>query len=215
MGPVVSAEHKKFVIDWINKAVQEGAKLILDGRNKVVPGYEKGFFIGPTIFDHVTEKMTCGQQEVFGPVTFIKRVKDFEEGITLMNRNQFANGSAIFTESGHYAREFTFRTDGGMVGVNVGIPVPVSYFPFCGHKNSFFGDLHCMGKGRRAVLHRVKGNYLPVVDRFSQAAEGEHLGRDHGPRITCWFRPSRKRGMKEMQDEVKEPFPYWEMALWS
>jgi len=63
-----------------------------------------------------------------------------------MNRNQFANGSAIFTESGHYAREFTFRTDGGMVGVNVGIPVPVSYFPFCGHKNSFFGDLHCMGR---------------------------------------------------------------------
>ena len=146
LGPVVSAEHKKFVIDWINKAEQEGAKLLLDGRNKVVPGYEKGFFIGPTIFDHVTEEMTCGQQEVFGPVTFVKRVKDFEEGITLMNRNQFANGSAIFTESGHYAREFTFRTDGGMVGVNVGIPVPVSYFPFCGHKNSFFGDLHCMGK---------------------------------------------------------------------
>lgn len=146
LGPVVSAEHRQFVLNWINKGVQEGAKLVLDGRERTVPGYENGFFIGPTIFDYVTEEMTCGQQEVFGPVTFIKRVKDFEEGITLMNRNVFANGSAIFTESGHFAREFAYRTDGGMVGVNVGIPVPVSYFPFSGHKNSFFGDLHCMGR---------------------------------------------------------------------
>jgi len=146
LGPVVSAEHKQFVLSWIKKAIEEGAKLVLDGRNIAVPGFEKGYFIGPTIFDHVTEDMTCGQEEVFGPVTFIKRVKDFNEGITLMNGNQFANGSAIFTESGHWAREFALRTDGGMVGVNVGIPVPVSYFPFSGHKKSFFGDLHCMGK---------------------------------------------------------------------
>ncbi|MEI6126706.1 MAG: CoA-acylating methylmalonate-semialdehyde dehydrogenase [Pseudomonadota bacterium] len=146
LGPVVSAEHKQFVISWIDKAVQEGAKLVLDGRNIKVPGYEKGYFVGPTIFDKVTEAMTCGQEEVFGPVVFIKRVKDFEDGITLMNSSKYANGSAIFTESGHWAREFVYRTDGGMVGVNVGIPVPSSYFPFSGHKNSFFGDLHCMGK---------------------------------------------------------------------
>ena len=146
LGPVVSAEHKQFVLGWINKAIEEGAQLILDGRNAVVPGFEKGHFIGPTIFDHVTEDMSCGREEVFGPVTFIKRVKDFEEGITLMNNNPFANGSAIFTESGYWAREFVLRTDGGMVGINVGIPVPVSYFPFSGHKKSFFGDLHCMGR---------------------------------------------------------------------
>ena len=146
LGPVVSEEHKQFVLGWIQKSIDEGAKLMLDGRGTVVPGFEKGHFIGPTIFDNVTEDMSCGREEVFGPVTFIKRVKDFDEGITLMNNNRFANGSAIFTESGHWAREFVLRTDGGMVGVNVGIPVPVSYFPFCGHKNSFFGDLHCMGR---------------------------------------------------------------------
>ena len=90
--------------------------------------------------------MSVGNREIFGPVLCIKRVKDFEEGLALMNRNPFANGSVIFTQSGYYAREFARRTDGGMVGVNVGIPVPIGVFPFCGHKNSFFGDLHCHGK---------------------------------------------------------------------
>jgi malonate-semialdehyde dehydrogenase (acetylating)/methylmalonate-semialdehyde dehydrogenase len=146
LGPVVSAEHRQFVLHWIEKAIQEGARIVLDGRNVSIPGYENGYYIGPTIFDHVTQDMSCGQEEVFGPVVFIKRVKDFEEGIQVMNSSRFANGSAIFTESGHWAREFVYRTDGGMVGVNVGIPVPVSYFPFSGHKNSFFGDLHCMGR---------------------------------------------------------------------
>ncbi len=146
VGPVVSAEHKQFVTNWINTAEKEGGKIILDGRNCKVPGFENGFFVGPTIVDNVTESMTCGQQEVFGPVTFIKTCKDFEDGLAQMNRSPFANGSAIFTESGYYAREFVYRTHGGMVGVNVGIPVPVSYFPFSGHKDSFFGDLHCMGR---------------------------------------------------------------------
>ena len=90
--------------------------------------------------------MTVGQREIFGPVLCIKRVKDFEEGLKVMNANPFANGSVIFTQNGHYAREFAKRTDGGMVGVNVGIPVPAGMFPFAGHKNSFFGDLHCLGK---------------------------------------------------------------------
>ena len=145
LGPVVSAEHKKFVTDWIGKAIDEGAELILDGRDIVVPGYENGFFIGPTIFDHVTPEMSCGWEEVFGPVCFIKRVNDFEEGITLMNSSRFANGSCIFTESGYYAREFVRRTHAGMVGINVGIPVPVSFFPFAGHKQSFFGESHVFG----------------------------------------------------------------------
>ena len=90
--------------------------------------------------------MTVGDSEIFGPVLCIKRVKTFEEGLEVMNHNSFANGSVIFTQNGHYAREFARHTDGGMVGVNVGIPVPVGVFPFSGHKNSFIGDLHCLGK---------------------------------------------------------------------
>lgn len=146
MGPVVNEGHKKFVTNWIAKGIEEGAELILDGRDIQVPGYENGCYVGPTIFDHVKPGMTIGDREVFGPVLCIKRVKDFEEGIAVMNANPYANGSVIFTQSGHYAREFARRTDGGMVGVNVGIPVPVGMFPFNGHKKSFFGDLHCLGK---------------------------------------------------------------------
>ncbi len=146
LGPVVTAGHKKFVTDWIAKGVEEGAQLILDGRNTVVPGYENGFYVGHTVFDHITPEMTIGQSEIFGPVLCIKRVRDFEEGLALMNANPFANGSVIFTQNGYYAREFAKRTHGGMVGVNVGIPVPAGMFPFAGHKNSFFGDLHALGK---------------------------------------------------------------------
>ena len=146
LGPVVTQKHKDSVVAWINKGLEEGAELVLDGRDVVVPGYEKGFYLGPTILDHVTEDMTVGTTEIFGPVLCIKRVKDFEEGLKVMNSNPFANGSVIFTQSGYYAREFTKRTHGGMTGVNVGIPVPVGVFPFTGHKLSFFGDLHCLGK---------------------------------------------------------------------
>ena len=146
LGPVVSAEHKEFICSRIQAGINEGAEIILDGRTAQVPGYENGFYVGHTIFDNVTDEMTVGAHEIFGPVLCIKRVKDFEEGITLMNNNPFANGSVIFTQSGHYAREFAKRTDGGMVGINVGIPVPMGAFPFSGHKNSFFGDLHCHGK---------------------------------------------------------------------
>jgi malonate-semialdehyde dehydrogenase (acetylating)/methylmalonate-semialdehyde dehydrogenase len=146
LGPVVTAAHKKWVLDWIEKGVQEGAKLVLDGRNPSVPGYEKGFYVGHTIFDGVTPAMSIGQSEIFGPVLCVKRVKNFEDGISQMNANEFANGSVIFTQNGYFAREFAKRTHGGMVGVNVGIPVPAGMFPFAGHKHSFFGDLHCLGK---------------------------------------------------------------------
>lgn len=145
LGPVVSAKHKQSVCDWIQKGVDEGATLVLDGRDIVVPGYEKGFFVGPTILDNVTDEMTVGTREIFGPVTVIKRVKDFDEGIKIMNANPFANGSVIFTQSGYYARKFEMLTDGGMVGINVGIPVPSAYFPFSGNKDSFFGDQHVLG----------------------------------------------------------------------
>lgn len=146
LGPVINEEHKKSVMAWIKKGLEEGAVMALDGRDVTVPGYEHGFYLGPTILDHVKPGMSVGEAEIFGPVLCIKRVKTFEEGLEIMNRNPFANGSVIFTQNGHYAREFARHTDGGMVGVNVGIPVPVGMFPFSGHKNSFIGDLHCLGK---------------------------------------------------------------------
>jgi malonate-semialdehyde dehydrogenase (acetylating)/methylmalonate-semialdehyde dehydrogenase len=145
LGPLVNAEHRQSVINWIQKGVDEGAKLVLDGRGATVKGYEKGFYLGPTLFDHVKPGMTIGNREVFGPVLTVKRVKNFEEGVALMNSSEFANGSVIYTQSGYFAREFAKRTHGGMVGVNVGIPVPLGMFGFTGHKNSFFGDLHTMG----------------------------------------------------------------------
>ena len=156
LGPVVSAEHKRSVADWIAKGIEEGAELVLDGRGVVVEGFEGGFFLGPTIFDYVKPGMSIGDSEIFGPVACIKRVRNFEEGLAIMNASEFANGSCIFTQSGYYAREFIKRTHGGMVGVNVGIPVPISVFPFSGHKNSFFGDLHVMGKDGIAFYTEVK-----------------------------------------------------------
>lgn len=146
LGPLVNAEHLEFVSHWIDKSIGEGAVPVVDGRSATVDGYEGGYFMGPTVFDHVTPEMACGRQEVFGPVLYVKRVADFDEGVEVINASEFANGASIFTQSGYYAREFARRIDAGMVGVNVGIPVPISVFPFSGHKKSFFGDLHVMGQ---------------------------------------------------------------------
>ena len=146
MGPLISAEHRASVISWIEKGVEEGAKLVLDGRKLAVPEHPNGFYLGPTIFDHVTEDMIVGREEIFGPVLCIKRVKSFEEGLKIINSSRFGNGSAIYTQSGRYAREFAHRVGAGMVGVNVGIPVPLGFFSFTGWKQSFFGDLHSHGK---------------------------------------------------------------------
>ena len=156
LGPVVSAKHKASVEAWIQKGIDEGAVLVRDGRGVKPAGFENGFFVGPTILDHVKPGMTVGDREIFGPVTCIKRVKNYEEGIAIMNANPFANGSCIFTSSGYYSRKFVMDTDGGMVGVNVGIPVPSAYFPFSGNKDSFFGDLHVLGKDGYRFFTRAK-----------------------------------------------------------
>lgn len=156
LGPVISASRKKAVIEWINKGIEEGAELVMDGRECRPKGCENGFYVGPTILDKVGPQMSVGQQEIFGPVLCVKRCKDFEEGIAIMNANPFANGSSIFTNNGHYAREFARRTHGGMVGVNVGIPVPLAFFPFSGHKQSFFGDLHVLGRDGMRFYTQIK-----------------------------------------------------------
>ena len=156
MGPVVNEGHRDFVSQWIETGVKEGAELILDGRDAKVEGYENGFYVGPTIFDHVTEDMSVGREEIFGPVLCIKRVDSFEEGLEIMNNSRFANGSVIYTQNGYYARQFAKETDGGMVGVTVGIPGPLGIFGFTGHKESFFGDLHVMGKDGFAFFTESK-----------------------------------------------------------
>jgi len=147
MGPLVNRGHLDSVLRWIDTGIKEGAELVLDGRKVKAPaGYEKGFYLGPTIFDRVTEEMSVGREEIFGPVVCIKRVEGFEEGLKIMNASRFANGSVIYTQNGYYARTFAKETHGGMVGINVGIPVPLGIFGFTGQKQSFFGDLHMMGR---------------------------------------------------------------------
>jgi malonate-semialdehyde dehydrogenase (acetylating)/methylmalonate-semialdehyde dehydrogenase len=147
MGPVVNQGHKEFILNWIQTGIDEGAELIVDGRDPEVPkGCEHGFYIGPTIFDKVTEDMSVGREEIFGPVLCIKRVDSFDEGVKIINASRFANGSVIYTQNGYYARTFAKQAHAGMVGINVGIPVPVGIFGFTGHKQSFFGDLHVMGR---------------------------------------------------------------------
>jgi malonate-semialdehyde dehydrogenase (acetylating)/methylmalonate-semialdehyde dehydrogenase len=140
-GPVVNAAHKKRVEDWIQTCADEGAELVIDGRGFELQGHEKGFFIGPTLFDHVTPDMSSYKEEIFGPVLQIVRARDFEEAVALPSKHQYGNGVAIFTRNGHAAREFAQRVNVGMVGVNVPIPVPVAYHSFGGWKRSGFGDI--------------------------------------------------------------------------
>lgn len=139
-GPVVTAAHKAKVEGWIQKAIDEGSELVVDGRGFKLQGYEEGFFIGPTLLDRVTTDMESYKEEIFGPVLQIVRAANFEEAVELPTRHQYGNGVAIFTRNGHAAREFTQRVQVGMVGVNVPIPVPVSYHSFGGWKRSAFGD---------------------------------------------------------------------------
>jgi malonate-semialdehyde dehydrogenase (acetylating)/methylmalonate-semialdehyde dehydrogenase len=144
-GPVVNAAHKKRVEDWIQKGVDEGAELVVDGRGFKLQGHEEGFFIGPSLFDHVTPDMESYQEEIFGPVLQIVRANSFDEAVALPSKHQYGNGVAIFTRNGHAAREFAARVNVGMVGINVPIPVPVAYHSFGGWKRSAFGDTNQHG----------------------------------------------------------------------
>ncbi len=144
-GPVVTPEHKARVEQWITTAEQEGGEIVIDGRGFSLQGHEQGFFIGPTLIDHVTPQMKSYQEEIFGPVLQIVRAKDFEEALRLPSDHQYGNGVAIFTRNGHAAREFAARVNVGMVGINVPIPVPVAYHSFGGWKRSGFGDIDQYG----------------------------------------------------------------------
>jgi malonate-semialdehyde dehydrogenase (acetylating) / methylmalonate-semialdehyde dehydrogenase len=142
MGPLVTAQHRDKVASYIDKGKSEGATLVVDGS---VPPVKEGFFLGTTLFDHVKPEMSIYRDEIFGPVLVVLRVKTLEEAIELINRNPYANGTAIFTESGGAARRFENEIQVGMVGINVPIPVPVAFYSFGGWKSSLFGDLHVHG----------------------------------------------------------------------
>ena len=145
LGPVIRDNHKERTLKYIETGVTEGAKLIRDGRNDE-RAKQEGYFVGPTIFDNVTSEMKIWQDEIFAPVLSISRVKNLEEAIKLTNKSRFANGACIYTKDGGNVRTFRETIDAGMLGVNIGVPAPMAFFPFSGWKDSFYGDLHANGK---------------------------------------------------------------------
>ena len=168
-GPVVNAAHKARVEGWIQTGVDEGAELVVDGRGLILQGHEQGFFVGPTLFDHVTTGMRAYREEIFGPVLQIVRAPDFETALELPSKHQYGNGVAIFTRNGHAAREFAARVNVGMVGINVPIPVPVAYHSFGGWKRSGFGDHNQYGMEGVRFWTKVK----TVTQRWPDGGAGD------------------------------------------
>ena len=145
MGPLVTKEHLEKVRGYVDLGVKEGAKLVVDGRDIKLQGYENGFFIGGCLFDNVTKKMRIYKEEIFGPVLSVVRVKDFNDAIQLINDHEFGNGTSVYTRDGDVGRTFANKIKVGMVGINIPIPVPVAFHSFGGWKRSLFGDLHMHG----------------------------------------------------------------------
>ncbi len=161
MGTVISAAARERIERMIARGVEEGAQVILDGRDLKVEGYQDGSFVGPTILGEVKPGMTVATEEIFGPVLSLMRADDFEDAVELINSSRYGNAASIFTNSGGYAREFKYRVNAGNIGVNIGVAAPSASFPFGGQKDSFFGDLHGQGSDsiefyteRKVVIER-------------------------------------------------------------
>ncbi|MDX2346673.1 MAG: CoA-acylating methylmalonate-semialdehyde dehydrogenase [Legionella sp.] len=169
MGPLISEAHRERVLQAVTDGDAAGAKLVVDGRAFKHAKYPNGYFIGPSLFDAVTESMDIYQREVFGPVLVVLRVQDFEEALALVNRNPYGNGTAIFTRSGYYAREYSRRVQVGMVGINIPIPVPIATHPFGGWKQSIFGDTPMHGTESMRFYTRSK----TVTARWPLAGQEE------------------------------------------
>jgi len=150
MGPVVSQAAKKKILGYIQKGIDEGAKLTLDGRDIKVPGYENGAFIGPTLFEDVTPDMTIAKEEIFGPVVSVIRQDSLDDAINFINASPFGNAGSIYTQNGRWARDFRYNVMAGNIGINIGIVAAMAYYPFGGFKDSFFGTLH--GQGKDAIM---------------------------------------------------------------
>lgn len=177
MGPVVTAEHRARIVGYIDAGVGEGASLLVDGRDLVVDGHERGFFVGPTLFDRVSPAMRIYQEEIFGPVLVVVRATSLDEAIALVNAHRYGNGVALFTRSGAAARRFEQEVQVGMVGINVPIPVPMAFHSFGGWRQSLFGDLHVHGTEgikfytrTKAVTRRWTGD--PAVSPFHMPTLG-------------------------------------------
>jgi malonate-semialdehyde dehydrogenase (acetylating) / methylmalonate-semialdehyde dehydrogenase len=156
MGPVITSDAKQRISRLIGTGAEQGARIAVDGRELVVKGHEKGFFLGPTVIDHVTPSMDVYREEIFGPVLSVVRTKSVQEAIDLINANPYGNGTAIFTSSGAAAREFQRGVKVGMIGINVPIPVPMAYYSFGGWKASLFGDKHIHGAEGISFYTRAK-----------------------------------------------------------
>jgi malonate-semialdehyde dehydrogenase (acetylating) / methylmalonate-semialdehyde dehydrogenase len=156
MGPIYSAEHRASVIEWIDRGVAEGARLLVDGRPFHHPEHPDGFFLGVTLFDDVTPAMSIYTEEIFGPVLGIVHVATYDEAIALINGHQYGNGTAIFTTDGGAARRFELEVDVPMIGINVPIPVPAGYLSFGGTRSSAFGDLAMRGEDGIRFFSRQK-----------------------------------------------------------
>jgi len=173
MGPLITSEHRDKVVSYIDSGVEEGAKLVLDGRGLKIAGCENGYFVGPTLFDQVTPDMKIYRDEIFGPVLSVVRTEHYDDAVSLMNANPYANGTAIFTNDGGAARRFQREIQVGMVGINVPIPVPLGFYSFGGWKNSLFGAHSIYGPDGVHFYTRPK----VVTTRWP---EPEHRGVDLG-----------------------------------
>ena len=167
MGPLISQEHYQRVTNFIDCGVQEGGKLIVDGRNYSPKPEDSGYFLGASLFDHVTTNMRIYQEEIFGPVLVVVRVPDYQTGLALINQHPYGNGAALFTQSGATARHFSHHVQAGMVGINVPIPVPVASHPFGGWKRSVFGDIPMHGEEGLRFYTRSKS----ITQRWSNQIE--------------------------------------------
>jgi malonate-semialdehyde dehydrogenase (acetylating)/methylmalonate-semialdehyde dehydrogenase len=156
MGPLVTTAHRDRVTGYIDLGVKEGAELVVDGRNLRLQGFEDGFFLGGSLFDHVRPDMRIYKEEIFGPVLCVVRAPGFEDALKLVNDHEFGNGTAVFTRDGDAARSFVSRVAAGMVGVNVAIPVPMAFYSFGGWKRSLFGDHHIHGSEGVRFYTRLK-----------------------------------------------------------
>lgn len=171
LGPLISAAHLARVIEYVDIGCKEGASLLADGRELTIPGNENGFFMGPTLFDNVTESMRIYQEEIFGPILCVMRVKTLEEATALVNRHEYGNGTAIFTNNGYAAREYANQVQVGMVGINIPIPVPIAYHSFGGWKRSFFGDMSLHGEENVRFYTKTKTVTQRWLDDSSQVSQ--------------------------------------------
>ena len=171
MGPLVTAQHRKKVLGYIEDGIAAGATLVADGRGLKVPGHDNGFFLGGTLFDHVTPQMNIYREEIFGPVLCVVRVPDFAAAVELINRHEFANGVSCFTSDGGIARAFARQIKVGMVGINVPIPVPMAWHSFGGWKRSLFGDHHAYGEEGVRFYSRYKSVMQRWPDSIGKGAE--------------------------------------------